>query len=42
VSSLGKTLLAFALLHFVFPRPNLPVIPAISCSAWVLDELISY
>ena len=42
VSSLGKTLLAFALLHFVFPRPNLPFIPAISCSAWVLDELISY
>ena len=30
VHSLGKTLLAFALLHFVFPRPNLPVTPGIS------------
>ena len=30
VHSLGKTLLAFALLHFVLPRPNLPVTPCIS------------
>ena len=30
VHSLGKTLLAFALLHFVFPRPNLPVTSGIS------------
>ena len=30
VCSLGKTLLAFALLHSVLPRPNLPVTPGIS------------
>ena len=27
--SLGKTLSAFALLHSVFPRPNLPVTPGV-------------
>ena len=32
VCSLGKILLAFALLHFVSPRPNLPVTPGI---AWL-------
>ena len=32
VCSLGKTLLAFSLLHFVTPSPNLPVTPGIS---WV-------
>ena len=30
VHSLGKTLLAFALLHSVLPRPNLPVTPGVS------------
>ena len=30
VRSLGKTLLAFVLLHSVLPRPNLPVTPDIS------------
>ena len=30
VHSLGQTLLAFALLHFCTPRPNLPFIPVIS------------
>ena len=30
VCSLGKTLFAFALLHFVLPRPNLPVTPGVS------------
>ena len=30
VLSLGKTLLAFALLHFVTPRPNWPFTPGIS------------
>ena len=30
VHSLGKTLLAFALLHFVLPRPNLPVTAGVS------------
>ena len=30
VCSLGKTLLAFALLHFCTPRPNLPVTPGVS------------
>ena len=29
VRSLGETLLAFALFHFVLPRPNLPVTPDI-------------